>query len=142
MGLSDTVKDLQKKAESKELQLLKEAKRYMDVNSEDVINARGRKIMEFEDTAQGQTIEGKKWIVREMAELNRICDYRRLYSEILRFATRAERARKGAGEAFVQRNADLIRRKKDVIEETYRKTLHYQMELEVLKESDKVGDFV
>lgn len=142
MGLSDTVKDLQRKAESKELQLLKDARKYMNENTEEKIDARGRKLLAFENSAQGQTTEGRKWMVREIAEINRILDRRKLYGELLRLATRAERKQKGGGEAFVQRNRELIERKLAVIDETFQRTRNYQMELDDLKESEKVGDFI
>lgn len=127
MSLADTARAIRKDAVSRELQFLRDARRYMKQNTEEQINARGRQLLAYEETPEGQTMEGQNWCVREIAELGKICDTRRLYGEILRFAEKAQRKEGDSGEAFVRRNWELIQRKAAVVEERYQKTMDCQI---------------
>ena len=130
MGLSDTVKDLQKKAESKGLQLLKEMRRFTALHTADAMEKDYARILKVYDSPKGCTEDGQKWICREMAEHNRNSRLRKIYSDTLERAAKAERREKGGGEALVARHWDELQNALAGIEKMYQEEKKWQLEIE------------
>ena len=130
MGLSDTVKDLQKKAESKELQLLKEMQRFNALHTDETQEKDFARILAFHDSPKGCTEDGQKWICREMAEHNRNSRLRKIYRDTLERAAKAERREKGGGEALVARHWDELQNALAGIEKMYQEEKKWQLEIE------------
>jgi len=130
MGLSDTVKDLQKKAESKGLQLLKEMRRFTALHTADAMEKDYARILKVYDSPKGFTADGQRWICREMAEHNRTGRLRKVYEETLQGAARAERREKGGGEALVARHWDELQNALAGIEKMYQEEKKWQLEIE------------
>ena len=88
------------------------------------------RILKVYDSPQGATIDGQKWICREMADHNRNSRLRKVYEETLQRAAKEERREKGGGEAFVRRHWDELQEALAGIEKMYQEEKKWQLELD------------
>lgn len=131
MGLAETARALQEEAASEELQLLRKMQAWLaePEHLEESIRSRSRAISEKEELPEYGTMEGQSELVREIAEVMRLCRRKKLYELVILYAKKARKKNAGGHEAFVRRQMVRIEHCEAWIEEEYRKERDLQVYL-------------
>ena len=94
MALGEIARDLQKTA-SDELLLLRDMRRYVNLNNDRALQAERQRLADFDASPEALTMEGQKRRCRMFAELDRKSKTKIVYQRVLHCAEDAERKQKG-----------------------------------------------
>lgn len=134
MDLVEMARQLKKEAVSEELQYLRDCRAFLEAHSYQKVCDAWERIKAFGESPEGQGMDGRRRLVRMIAEANRTGRRRTLYTEILKFAERAERREKGGGAALIARHWEEVQKAEAGIDAMYEEEGQYQLTLLAVSE--------
>lgn len=139
MALGEIARDLQKTA-SDELLLLRDMRRYVNLNNDRALQAERQRLADFDASPEALTMEGQKRRCRMFAELDRKSKTKIVYQRVLHCAEDAERKQKGGGEKYVRLTRPKINELMERIENRYQRLKEYQLTItSKASESDAIA---
>lgn len=89
-------------AEGKELEELREMRRYVETHSKEQIGRQWEQIAAFERSSKADSIDGHRQLLQMMDDAHRDSETAKLYKIVLNGAAKAEREGKGGAAAYLR----------------------------------------